>query len=70
MLKVLKVIPYRVAAHAADLAKAPGAQDRDDPLSPAWFEFRWDALLASKLPDLWKALSAGTLKDSLLIFED
>ena len=37
------VIAYRIAAHAADLAKGhPGAQDRDDALSRARFEFRWD----------------------------
>jgi len=36
------VIAYRVAAHAADLAKGhPGAQIRDDALSKARFEFRW-----------------------------
>jgi phosphomethylpyrimidine synthase len=37
------VIAYRIAAHAADLAKGhPGAQDRDDALSKARFEFRWE----------------------------
>jgi phosphomethylpyrimidine synthase len=37
------VITYKIAAHAADLAKGhPGAQDRDDALSRARFEFRWD----------------------------
>jgi phosphomethylpyrimidine synthase len=36
------VIAYRIAAHAADLAKGfPGAQRRDDALSRARFEFRW-----------------------------
>ena len=36
------VITYKVAAHAADLAKGhPGAQVRDDALSDARFEFRW-----------------------------
>ena len=36
------VIAYKIAAHAADLAKGhPGAQDRDDALSRARFEFRW-----------------------------
>ncbi|WP_047478392.1 phosphomethylpyrimidine synthase ThiC [Bacillus siamensis] len=36
------VIPYKIAAHAADLAKGhPGAQIRDDALSKARFEFRW-----------------------------
>lgn len=36
------VIAYRIAAHAADLAKGhPAAQRRDDALSKARFEFRW-----------------------------
>ena len=36
------VITYKIAAHAADLAKGhPRAQDRDDALSKARFEFRW-----------------------------
>jgi phosphomethylpyrimidine synthase len=36
------VITYKIAAHAADLAKGhPGAQRRDDALSKARFEFRW-----------------------------
>jgi len=36
------VIAYKIAAHAADLAKGhPGAQDRDDAISKARFEFRW-----------------------------
>jgi len=37
------VIAYKIAAHAADLAKGhPAAQARDDALSAARFEFRWD----------------------------
>ncbi len=37
------VIAYKIAAHAADLAKGhPGAQLRDDALSKARFEFRWE----------------------------
>ena len=37
------VIAYKIAAHAADLAKGhPGAQVRDDALSKARFEFRWE----------------------------
>ncbi|MCH7494362.1 phosphomethylpyrimidine synthase ThiC [bacterium] len=37
------VISYKIAAHAADLAKGhPGARDWDDALSLARFEFRWD----------------------------
>ena len=36
------LIAYKIAAHAADLAKGhPGAQIRDDALSRARFEFRW-----------------------------
>ncbi len=36
------VITYKIAAHAADLAKGhPGAQVRDDALSKARFDFRW-----------------------------
>ena len=36
------VITYKIAAHAADLAKGhPGAQKRDNALSKARFEFRW-----------------------------
>jgi phosphomethylpyrimidine synthase len=37
------VITYKIAAHAADLAKGhPGAQDWDNALSRARFEFRWE----------------------------
>jgi phosphomethylpyrimidine synthase len=37
------VITYKLAAHAADLAKGhPGAQDRDNAMSKARFEFRWE----------------------------
>jgi phosphomethylpyrimidine synthase len=37
------VITYKIAAHAADLAKGhPGAQEWDDALSDARFEFRWE----------------------------
>jgi phosphomethylpyrimidine synthase len=37
------MIAYKIAAHAADVAKHhPGAQDRDDQLSRARFEFRWE----------------------------
>jgi phosphomethylpyrimidine synthase len=36
------IIAYKIAAHAADLAKGhPGAQIRDDAISKARFEFRW-----------------------------
>ncbi|MEO0531005.1 MAG: phosphomethylpyrimidine synthase ThiC [Planctomycetota bacterium] len=37
------MIAYKIAAHAADVArKRPGAQDRDDALSKARFEFDWN----------------------------
>jgi len=37
------VITYKIAAHAADLAKGhPSARDRDDALSRARFDFRWE----------------------------
>ena len=43
MQYLLKQIAYKIAAHAADLAKGlPGAQVRDDALSKARFEFRWN----------------------------
>ncbi|MGL5866632.1 MAG: phosphomethylpyrimidine synthase ThiC [Dermatophilaceae bacterium] len=44
------VITYKIAAHAADLAKGhPGAQDRDNALSKARFEFRWHDQFALSL---------------------
>jgi len=37
------LIAYKIAAHASDVAKGhPGAQERDDALSRARFEFRWE----------------------------
>ena len=37
------VIAYKIAAHAADLARhRPGVQDRDNALSKARYEFNWD----------------------------
>ncbi len=37
------IVTYKIAAHAADLAKGhPGAQIRDNAMSKARFEFRWD----------------------------
>jgi phosphomethylpyrimidine synthase len=37
------VVAHKIAAHAADLAKGiPNAQDRDDAISRARFEFRWE----------------------------
>lgn len=48
------VVTYKLAAHAADLAKGhPGAQVRDDALSKARYEFRWkDQFNLSLDPDL------------------
>ncbi|WP_435202795.1 phosphomethylpyrimidine synthase ThiC [Janibacter sp. GS2] len=44
------VITYKIAAHAADLAKGhPGARTRDDALSKARFEFRWHDQFALSL---------------------
>jgi phosphomethylpyrimidine synthase len=61
------VIAYKIAAHAADLAKGhPGAQQRDDALSKARFEFRWeDQFNLSLDPDTARAYHDETLpKDS------
>lgn len=57
------VITYKVAAHAADLAKGfPGAQIRDDALSMARFEFRWeDQFNLSLDPDTARAYHDETL---------
>ncbi len=61
------VIAYKIAAHAADLAKGhPGAQIRDNALSKARFEFRWeDQFNLSLDPEHARALHDETLpKDS------
>jgi phosphomethylpyrimidine synthase len=57
------VIAYKIAAHAADLAKGhPGAQKRDDALSRARFEFRWeDQFNLSLDPDTARAFHDETL---------
>jgi phosphomethylpyrimidine synthase len=57
------VITYKIAAHAADLAKGhPGAQRRDDALSLARFEFRWnDQFNLSLDPDTARAMHDETL---------
>jgi len=59
------VITYRIAAHAADLAKGhPGAQIRDNALSKARFEFRWqDQFNLSLDPDTAKQFHDETLPD-------
>jgi len=57
------VIAYKIAAHAADLAKGhPGAQRRDDALSKARFEFRWqDQFNLSLDPDTAREFHDETL---------
>ncbi|GIV27717.1 MAG: phosphomethylpyrimidine synthase [Bacteroidia bacterium] len=57
------VIAYKIAAHAADLAKGhPGAQYRDNALSKARFEFRWeDQFNLSLDPETAKAFHDETL---------
>ena len=57
------VITYKIAAHAADLAKGhPGAQYRDNALSKARFEFRWeDQFNLSLDPDTAREFHADTL---------
>jgi phosphomethylpyrimidine synthase len=57
------VIAYKIAAHAADLAKGhPGAQARDNALSKARFEFRWeDQFNLSLDPDTARAFHDETL---------
>ena len=57
------VITYKIAAHAADLAKGhPGARIRDDALSQARFEFRWhDQFNLSLDPEKAKSLHDETL---------
>jgi phosphomethylpyrimidine synthase len=57
------VITYKIAAHAADLAKGhPGAQHRDNALSKARFEFRWeDQFNLSLDPDTAKEFHDETL---------
>ena len=57
------VIAYKIAAHAADLAKGhPGAQARDDAVSKARFEFRWeDQFNLSLDPDTARSLHDETL---------
>ena len=49
------IIAYKIAAHAADLAKGhPGAQVRDNALSKARYEFRWNDQFNLSL-DPWRA---------------
>ncbi len=57
------VITYKIAAHSADLAKQhPRAQERDDALSRARFEFRWNDQFALSLdPDTARTFHDETL---------
>jgi phosphomethylpyrimidine synthase len=57
------VVTYRISAHAADLAKGhPGAQQRDNALSRARFEFRWmDQFALSLDPEKAKEFHDETL---------
>jgi phosphomethylpyrimidine synthase len=62
------IMAYKIAAHAADLAKGhPGAQVRDNALSKARFEFRWEDQFNLGLdPDTAKDFHDETLpKDSM-----
>ncbi len=61
------IIAYKIAAHAADVAKGhPGARSRDDALSQARFDFRWEDQFNLGLdPDTARAFHDETLpKDS------
>lgn len=57
------IITYKLAAHAADLAKGhPGSQVRDNALSKARFEFRWDDQFNLSLdPDTARSMHDETL---------
>lgn len=64
------IITYKIAAHAADLAKGhPGAAIRDNALSKARFEFRWEDQFNLGLdPDTARAFHDETLpKDSMKV---
>ena len=57
------IITYKIAAHAADLAKGhPGSQVRDNALSKARFEFRWeDQFNLSLDPDTSRSMHDETM---------
>jgi phosphomethylpyrimidine synthase len=59
------VIAYKIAAHAADVArKRPGARDRDDALSYARFLFDWEKQFALSLdPETARRMHDETLPD-------
>ncbi|HNK15797.1 MAG TPA: phosphomethylpyrimidine synthase ThiC [Nitrospira sp.] len=60
------VVTYKIAAHAADLAKGhPGAQVRDNAMSKARFEFRWEDQFNLALdPETARAYHDATLPDN------
>jgi len=59
------IIAYKIAAHAADLARhRPGAQDRDNALSYARYKFDWEKQFALSLdPETARAMHDETLSD-------
>jgi len=59
------IIAYRIAAHAADVARhRPGAQDRDDALSYARYKFDWEKQFALSLdPETARSMHDETLPD-------
>ena len=59
------VIAYKIAAHAADIARnRPGARDRDDALSRARFNFEWEKQFALSLdPETARAMHDEELPD-------
>jgi phosphomethylpyrimidine synthase len=61
----LGIIAYKIAAHAADIARhRPGARDRDDELSRARYRFDWNRQFALSLdPETARAMHDETLPD-------
>src|SRR5579864_5316183 len=59
------IIAYKIAAHAADLARQrPGARDRDDALSYARYKFDWEKQFALSLdPETARSMHDETLPD-------
>jgi phosphomethylpyrimidine synthase len=59
------VIAYKIAAHAADIARGrPGARDRDDALSKARFNFEWEKQFALSLdPETARSMHDEELPD-------
>jgi phosphomethylpyrimidine synthase len=59
------IIAYKIAAHAADIARhRPGARDRDDALSRARYAFDWNEQFRLALdPDTARAMHDETLPD-------